>query len=130
MSRRPGHLEKQVAHAVKTAYWLSDADAAAVWTARALAQEIDDLHRTATPQTTLFDTVAQRASKVAYVAGQLTAMLDRLGLTSRGRMEIGFSMDRREENPLDDLRKRVVAGPWPVDGPSNAEDRDATNGSA
>jgi len=95
--------------------------------ARDLAAQIDALKRSQPSQTSLLEMETAKAGKIAYVAAQLQRLMKELGLTTAGRRDLGFAMGESEVNPLDDLRDgSVVAGPWPVDGASDAEDRDAS----
>ncbi len=112
-------------HSVKAAYWLSETDKGAIAAARTLAAEMDALVRSKQPHGELFDTAAKRSSKLAYLEATLQRALNDLGLTPKGRSELGFIMDEREENPLDALRADVV--PLEVVRASDAEDRDAAD---
>ena len=112
-------------HSIKAAYWLADTDAGAIQVARDLAAEIDALKRSPASQGELFDVVATRSGKIAYVESNLHRMMTSLGLTPAGRKELGFVMDESEVNPLDDLRADVVQ--LAAVRPSDAEDRDAAD---
>ena len=123
---RPGYTEKQLVHSINAAYWLTDTDAGAIQVARDLAAEIDALKRSEPSQGALFDAVATRSGKIAYVESNLHRLLTSLGLTPQGRRDLGFAMGESEVNPLDDLRTSVVQL-RPVDGPPDTKDRDAEN---
>lgn len=105
---RPGFTEKELVSSIKAAYWLSDSDRGAVQVARDLAAQIDALKQSQPPQGSLIDHQETVAGKVAYVSAQLQRLLNDLGLTAKGRRDLGFSQDEREENPLDKLRGTVV----------------------
>ena len=105
---RPGFTEKELVSAIKAAYWLSDSDRGAVQVARDLAAQIDALKQSAPPQGTLIDHQETVAGKVAYVSAQLQRLLNDLGLTARGRRDLGFANNESEVNPLDHLRGSVV----------------------
>lgn len=122
---RPGHTEKMVVHSVKAAYWLSDSDEGAVQVARDLAAQLDALKRSRAPQGTLLEVEEKRSGKIAYVAAQLQRLLNDLGLTAKGRRDLGFVNDESEVNPLDDLRSSVVH--LSAVRTSDAEDRDTDN---
>ena len=122
---RPGHTEKMLVHSINAAYWLSDSDQGAIQVARDLAAQIDALKRSRSSQTTLLEDETVRSGKIAYVSAQLQRLLNDLGLTARGRRDLGFVNDESEVNPLDQLRGSVVH--LAAVRPSDAEDRDAEN---
>ncbi len=122
---RPGHREKMLVHSVKAAYWLTETDKGAVAAARSLAAEMDSLIRSRSPQAEMFEVAAARSGKLAYLESTLQRAMNDLGLTPKGRSELGFIMDEMEVNPLDDLRADVVQ--LEAVRSSDAEDRDATD---
>ncbi len=124
---RPRQVEKDLVTSIKAAYWLADTDLGAVKVMRSLAKQIDVLERSSASQGTLLgdDAAAAIAGKITYVSGQLHRMMTDMGLTTQGRQNLGFVMDKREENPLDSLRAEVVELAA-VRSP-DAEDRDAEN---
>lgn len=105
---RPGFTEKQLVSAINAAYWLDDSDKGAIQVARDLAAQIDALKQSQPPQGTLIDQTETVAGKVAYVAAQLQRLMNDLGLTAKGRRDLGFTKSESEVNPLDDLRGSVV----------------------
>ena len=125
---RPGHTEKMLVHSVKAAYWLADSDAGAVQAARDLAAQMDVLKRSQASQLALMvdhKELAAIAGKIAYVESNLARLLNDLGLTPRGRRDLGFVADESEVNPLDSLRTGTVVELAAVRSP-DATDRDGT----
>jgi hypothetical protein len=104
-------LEKQIAMDVRKAHWLTDADEAAVMTAKTLARKIDEriALAEASAESTLFEAgaplpLAEMGGGLTYDLAALSQMLDGLGLTPRGRYQNSIDAGLPEEDELADLR--------------------------
>jgi hypothetical protein len=103
-------LEKQIAMDVRKAHWLTDADEAAVMTAKTLARKIDEriALAEATAEATLFESgpilpLAEMGGGLTYDLAALSQMLDGLGLTVRGRFQNSIDPGPAEEDELGSL---------------------------
>lgn len=116
MRRSARRLERAVATAVRKAEWLDESHTPAVLVAKALARKIDDqIHLAeleAQSRPTLFMDVplapltagtsrkSSGSSSLTYDLDVLTRMLDGLGITPRGRRELGRSDEGGDEDEL------------------------------
>lgn len=87
---KPGTLERAVIAATKQAPWLDPAvDSAGIWTARALAEELDTIHRM---QPLVLEGMGHDDSRAAAeIASRLQRALETLCLTPASRARNGIT---------------------------------------
>lgn len=101
-----GPIETSLASSLELAHWLSDVDDAKVATAIELASEMDRMivRRRAVDAGRLFNAGGREDQKDAgqfvFVASELGRQLDSLGLSPKGRKELGLDDASEDDDPI------------------------------
>jgi altronate dehydratase len=105
MKRSPRRREKSIAVAAREAFWILPADQPAVEIAKALARKIDEGIYAAENTGGLFPTapLAGQYDGLAYDAQVLIQFLHSLGLTPRGRNDLGVEEPDTEHDELAEI---------------------------
>ena len=92
MRRAPRKREKTIAEAAREAWWLKDTDQPTVEAAKAVARKIDDSIFAAENAGGLFKSapLAGQYDGMAYDAQVLIQLLNALGLSPKGRADLGI----------------------------------------
>ena len=105
MRRSPRKREKSIAVAARDAWWLTPADVPTVEIAKAIARKIDDSIYQAEAAGGLFPTapLAGQYDAMAYDVQVLIQILNALGLTPRGRNDLGLDEPDTENDELAEI---------------------------